>query len=100
MIVMIFVTQNNFAAHFKTVQEFPTVSFDFTLFCYKTGSKFLFQTKSTVHTWAHTPNTAFRHLPPWRKYVVNHCLEFDMGLVQTSVLIILLFRKELHCFNV
>ena len=24
----------------------------------------------------HTPSIAFRHLPPWRKNVVNQCLEF------------------------
>ena len=31
------------------------------------------------HTSALTPSTAFRHLPPWRKDVVNQCLEFDFG---------------------
>ena len=25
---------------------------------------------------SHTPSTAFRHLPPWRKDVVKRCLEF------------------------
>ena len=28
--------------------------------------------------WEHTPNIAFRHLP-WRKDVVNQCLEFGLG---------------------
>ena len=30
---------------------------------------------STVHA----PSIAFRHLPPWRKGVVNQCLEFEYG---------------------
>ena len=30
---------------------------------------------STEHLF-HTPSIAFRNLPPWRKNVVNQCLEF------------------------
>ena len=29
----------------------------------------------------HTSDTAFRHLPPWRKDVVNQCLEFGPDTV-------------------
>ena len=37
------------------------------LFCYNASHQ-------QQHQY-HTPSTAFRHLPPWRKDVVNRCLE-------------------------
>ena len=32
--------------------------------------------KLCLNQTTHTPNTAFRHLPLWRKDVINYCLEF------------------------